>query len=148
VASGAVEGIEVRIHEETHNNSHRSRCADSISGVRGSGLRADDEYHNKQHDHHVNDFKQHEQLKRAPGAVPRIIARHAESEQESDRLPRHSSEARADHVVQATSHRPEECPAERPQTGVVQLVQSVATGPAGQIAEHSEPDNSSAVEKR
>ena len=147
MASGAVEGIEVRIHEETHNNSHRSRCADNISGVRGSGLRADDEYHN-QHDHHVNDFKQHEQLNWAPRAVPRIIARHAESEQESDRLPRHSSEARADHVVQATSHRPEECPAERPQTGVVQLVQSVATGPAGQIAEHSEPENSSAVEKR
>jgi hypothetical protein len=56
VASSAVKGIEVRIHEETHNNGHRSRCADSISGVRGSGLRADDEYYD-QHDRHVSDFK-------------------------------------------------------------------------------------------
>ncbi len=113
MASSAVEGIEVRIHEEAHNNSHRSRCADSVSGVRGSGLRADDE-HYEQHDHHVSDFKQHEQLKWPPRAVPRIIARYAESEQESDRLPRQSSEARADHVVQPTSRRPEERPAERP----------------------------------
>jgi hypothetical protein len=113
--------MEVRIHEETHNNSHRSRCADSVSGVRGSGLCADVDYYD-QHDH-VNDFQQYEQHKWAPRAVPRTVARYAKSEHESQhRLPQQSSEARADDVVQATSHRPEERPAERPQTGVVQLV--------------------------
>ena len=106
----------MRLHEETHDSSYRSRCADSVSGVRGSGLCADDEY---DHGHHVNDFKQHEQHKWAP----RTVARYAKSEHKSQhRLPQQSSEARADDVVQATSHRPEERPAERPQTGVVQLV--------------------------
>ena len=89
VASNAVEGIEVRIHEETHDNSNRSRCTISISGVRGSGLRPDNEYYND--DHHVNDFKQHERLKWAPRAVSRISARYAESQQESDRLSRPGS---------------------------------------------------------
>jgi hypothetical protein len=59
MASSADEGMEVRLHEETHDSSYRSRCADSVSGVRGSGLRADDEYYD-QHNH-VIDFKQHEQ---------------------------------------------------------------------------------------
>jgi len=59
MASSADEGMEVRLHEETHDSSHRSRCADSVSGVRGSGLCADDEYYDQHH--HVNDFKQHEQ---------------------------------------------------------------------------------------
>jgi len=122
VASGAVKGIEVRIHEETHNIGHRSRCAYSVSGIRGSGLRADDDEYYDQHHHRVNDFKQHEQHKWAPRAVARIVARYAESEQESDLLPRQNSETRATDVVQTTSHRPKERPAERPQTGVHQLV--------------------------
>jgi len=120
VASSADGGMEVRLHEETHDSSHRSRCADSVRGVRGSGLCADDECYNQ---HHFNGFKQHEQHKWAPRAAPRTVARHAKSEHESQhRLPQQSSEARADDVVQATSHRPEERPAERPQTGGDQLV--------------------------
>jgi hypothetical protein len=128
--------------QETHDSSHRSRCADSISGVRGSGLCADNEY---DHGHHVNDFKQYEQHKWAP----RAVVRYAKSEHESQqRLPQQSSEARAD-VVSATSHGPEEeRPAERSQTGVAKLVQSVATGPAEHAAEHSEPEKLSAVEKK
>jgi hypothetical protein len=59
MASSAEEGIEVGLHEETHDSSHRSRSADNVSGARGSGLCADDEYYD-QHNH-VNDFKQHEQ---------------------------------------------------------------------------------------
>jgi len=125
--------------QETHDSSHRSRCTDSVSGVRGSGLCADNEY---DHGHHVNDFKQHEQQKWAP----RAVARYAKSEHESQqRLPQQSSEARAD-VVSATSHGPEEeRPAERSQTGVAKLVQSVATGPAEHAAEYSEPEKLSAV---
>ena len=59
MASSADEGMEVRLHEETHDSSYRSRCADSVSGVRGSGLCADDECCDQHY--HVNDFKQHEQ---------------------------------------------------------------------------------------
>jgi len=129
--------------QETQDSSHRSRCADSVSGVRGSGLCADDEY---DHGLHVNDFKQHEQHKWAP----RAVALYAKSEYESQhRLPQQSSEARADDVVSVTSHGPEEeRPPERSQTGVAKLVQSVATGPAEHAAEHSEPEKLSAVEKK
>jgi hypothetical protein len=96
--ASADEGMEVRRHEETHDSSHRSRCTDSVSGVRGSGLCTNDEFHNKLQ--YINDFEQHEQHKLAFWAVPRTAARYAESEHEIEcRLPRQSNEARADHVV-------------------------------------------------
>jgi hypothetical protein len=38
VASGAQEGIEVRIREETHDSNHRYRCVDASARDEGSHL--------------------------------------------------------------------------------------------------------------
>ncbi|HYC19726.1 MAG TPA: hypothetical protein VEF35_03785 [Candidatus Bathyarchaeia archaeon] len=50
MASGAEDGIEVRIHEETHDSSHCYRCVDVSAAFVGGGLYTDDDCDDFHHD--------------------------------------------------------------------------------------------------
>ena len=43
VASGAEQGVEVRIREETHDSSRRYRCVDSVRAFAGAVYATDDD---------------------------------------------------------------------------------------------------------
>ena len=59
MASGAEQGVETKVHKETHDSSRRYRCVDSVSGVCWGGLCTDDDYD----DFHLDNNQWHEEHK-------------------------------------------------------------------------------------
>jgi hypothetical protein len=134
VASGAEEGVEVRIHEETHDNSHRYRCVDASAAFAGAVYAKTTITTTSTTTTTSASNTRSTSWPLEPFLGPLL----GQTQNKNLTSFCHNREVRHERVIwykQLPTYQKERS-AQRAETGVLQLVCSVASGPEGQTAEH------------